>query len=302
MTPPDEQRLADALRGLTEGQPFEPDPELIKRRAHDRRARARTRRALVGTGLVVAAVLAVATVVPHLTGRTTDAAAPPAPAPADPLSALAATLATQPPGPGDATLTRIASNSNGQSITLYTDDGNYYSGLTETDLAAHVRAHVPETVDELVREAAAARLAATGELATARQRMAAADLVGASPPDPARVDQEIWENTSTLFADAAGDNRLRSGILRLWAGLPGVTVTRTSTGAERTLTVTSGAPEAPTGVLSDDRDTWVVDATTGIPVSFSSTVTSAPPGQTAGYAATFRLSRVSAADIADARF
>jgi hypothetical protein len=265
-----------------------------------------------GIGAVAAAVavVLVATSTPQpgaTAGATAGAAtgsASQAPAVDSKLVTLAAFIKASDDGslPGNASLV-IDKQVNGGRLmqvlyALYTDSGDLYTGDSRQSLMAAVADHANQADGTNTRELAAARYAATGDLATARVRM-----VDALPNDfflPLAAREKIWEQgaaarqalerekgiktplkmptgkalqddinnylwtASTIALSwGAGDPEIREGVLRLLSTIPEVTVANSTTDGQPTLTITAGP-----ALFGDGSDqVLTVSARTGIPVS-----------------------------------
>ena len=178
------------------------------------------------------------------------------------------------------------------------------------------------------RAVAAARYAATGNLATARVRM-----VDATPNDfflslaarkkiwaqgaaarqalmrekgiktplkmptgkalQEHIDNSLWINSTDALNWAGGDPAIRAGVLRLLSAIPEVTVAKSTTHGQPTLTITAG----PAVFGGDGNEVLTVNATTGLPVSSVSTT----PGVATGVE-TYQVSRVTLASIKAGKF
>lgn len=312
MTSQTEQHLTEALRDLVADQPFEPDRAAIEQRGVRLRKRARIFRGAVGAGVVV--VVAAVTVTTLATARTGPAATHEAAAatttakaaPSNPggqLVRLAAdVMATPAKQPGDATLVLgEQSYSDGEHIPradLFGDNGTYYFAHTRSGLPAQVREHNVQGDGVFAREVAAAKYAATGNLSTARVRMADAPLDPGTKAhhdtDSAYLDNWIWGGVYDTVEVAAGDPQVRAGILRLLSTMDEVTVTHTTTNGRATLTVTAGGAIFGGG----EQETLILDAATGEPIEFQG----GQQGHAPDAIITYQISRVTLADVAAGRF
>jgi hypothetical protein len=296
--------------------------------ASRRRARWGMRRTVgVSAGALVAVAAAAAVVV-------TSASAPgkppakAAPAAANPILAkLAADITPlQAKAPGDLTLvirnqspTSNALGSNG--IDLYADDGTYYWGIDKSALRRAVT-HKGGAQDSFKRDVAVAIYAAKGDIATARARMAVAELspgtkpddrykieklkaiakdrgekyVPPKPPTPEQqkeiTDSHIWSNCVDALKAAPENPLVRAGVLRIMATMPKVKVTKTSTAGQPTLTLMDSWPTAEKLV-----ETLVINAGTGHPVALSSKSAQFPLRTTY-----YHTSRVRLADVKAGKF
>jgi hypothetical protein len=257
-----------------------------------------------GMGAVAAAVavVLVATSTPQPAAPARSAAQ--APAATSKLMSLAAHIQASDNGPlpGNASLV-ISKQVNGGKLmqvlyVLYTDSGDMYTGDDKQTLMAAVARHENLADGTNAREIAAARYAASGDLATARVRM-----VNALPNDfflSLAAREKIWEKgaaarqalmrekgiktplkmptgkvlqddinnylwtASTIALDwGAGDPEIREGVLRLLSTIPEVTVANSTTDGQPTLTITAG----PALFDGSSDQVLTVSATTGIPVS-----------------------------------
>jgi hypothetical protein len=300
-----------------------------------RALRQRRRRRLAGVAGTVAAgaaaVVLVATSAPRSTAPTAGPASH-APAANSPLMSLAARItASSGPLPGNASL-EIVKETNGKMMQvlygLYTDGGDMYSGYDKQTIMTEVAQHANLATGAEPREVAAARYAATGDLATARMRM-----INATPNDfflPLAARKKIWEegaaarqalmrekgiktplemptgkalqdqiynslwiNSTEALNWAGGDPEVRAGVLRLLSTIPEVAVASSTTDGQPTLTITAG----PAVFGGDGEEVLTVNATTGLPVRS----VSATPGMSPGVY-TFQVSRVTLADIKAGKF
>ena len=182
---------------------------------------------------------------------------------------------------------------------LYTDSGRLYLGDDKQTLMAEVARNENQADGTNARELAAARYAATGNLAAAVKQM-----VSALPNDyydspaerkaiwaktaPARealekakgmktpirlptgkllqqdIDNTLWTASTIALSWGAGNPQIRIGVLRLLSTLPDVTVADSTTDGQPTLTITAGP--ALFGAGSGDQ-VLTVNAKTGVPVT-----------------------------------
>ena len=148
------------------------------------------------------------------------------------------------------------------------------------------RRHLAFGGGQFAREVAAAKLASTGDVQAAAQEMVDA-------PDPSHVvnrnetvnqaaikakeaatgqpqgggslfDNYAWEDSQDALVAGAGQPDVRAGVLRILATLPGVTVTRGTSGGQPTLELTAGTPELGAGI----REHLTINADTGVPIQF----------------------------------
>jgi hypothetical protein len=315
-------------------------------RAGGRRRVSLGTRGKIGAGAGIAAVAAGVAVVLAAT-PTTRPAAPAAsasrqaPAANSPLVSLAAfIMASDGSLPGNASL--IIRNQptpfGPAEITynLYTDSGAYYSvdaegaggkyaAAAKKALTAAVNRH-----DNLAyggaREVAAARDAATGDLAAARKQMTEAlgnndyydspaqrkalwEKGAASRAKLAKekgvkdsftmptgkvlqedIDNTIWNNSFDALSQGAGSTQVRAGVLRLLSTVPEVTVADSTTGGQATLTLRAE-------FFNDGSEVLTINAKTGMPVSYTSRLAGTKP-----VADTFQVSRVTMADVKAGKF
>jgi len=327
MNSPAEQRVGAAFRDLVADQPFTPDVSAIEQRARLGRRRHRMVQGGIGAGVVaVAAVTAVsvASSVPSTPARPAQASGThPATVHASasssasagteqPLVQLAAVIAAEPQPKGNATLvereTTLAGKATVKVWDLYADDGRYFFSRTESGLPAQVQQDNNQGDGIFAREIAAATYAVTGNLDTAALKMAWA--ANTTPP-PAwlkdqvkdisagglQIDNYVWENSEDALTAGAGNPQVRAGVLRLVSILPGVTVTHGTVDGQPTLTLTAGAGElgGPGGAGgSSYQEATTINAQTGIPLKF----TGGPAGGPADTTVTWKLTRVTLADVA----
>ncbi|MDG4832318.1 hypothetical protein O7627_23850 [Solwaraspora sp. WMMD1047] len=307
--------------------------EAIEQRGRARRRRRRVVGLAAGGG--VAAVAALALVLPMATGSGTapaptgqdDQAGVAAPASAGDtrLVSLAANLTTHnAPLPGDASLivekvdVRQGTMPSRTRYHLYTDSGEYYYTEDRNELPRVIARGENLGNGFHTRGLAAARYAATGDLATAREQMinsvydegkppadAEQDRIEflrrkgvASPPpltDEEReemADNRVWINSVDVLSAGGGDPKVRAGVLRLISTIPDVTVVDSTTGGQPTLTITAK-------VWGDDTEqVLTINARSGVPIS--SQVNSPETGTSFG--ATSKVFRVKVADISAGRF
>jgi len=320
--PEEYERARAVLRGVMaeSGSPEQAAPEWGRGSSGGPRRRRRTLsgRGKAGVGAGIAAVAAAAAVV--LASTSTPPPAPSAQAsgraaasagstakpagPASKLVTLAAFVeANSGAQPGNASLV-IARQVNGGRLmqvvyALYTDNGRLYLGDDKQTLMAEVAGNENQADFTNAREIAAARYAATGNLAAAVKQM-----VSALPNDyydslaerkaiwakgaAARaviekekgmktpivmptgkllqqdIDNTLWTASTIVLSWGAGDPQIRVGVLRLLSTLPEVTVVDSTTDGQPTLTITAGP--ALFGAGSGDQ-VLTVSAKTGIPVS-----------------------------------
>jgi hypothetical protein len=305
-----ERQLGENLRGLVASQPFEPDPAAIERRGRRylRRRTALTRAGL-GAGLAAAVALTVTVATQPSATKSRTTAEPrttgSAPAAHPRTSASAGThvmltqlasyiLAAGPPS-GDATLViRKQSYPVGPTISvavLYTDSGEYFFAHSVSGLPDQIARHHNQGDGLFAREIAAAVSADHGDLAVAREKMAEAPLPGHAPASSDLADNYIWSNSLDALIAGSGKPLVRAGVLRILSTLPEVTVTSTTTDGQPTLTLRASAPAAP---ADDYQETLVIEAKSGVPVTFTGAVIGKAPGVTIAY----QVTRVTLSHIA----
>jgi hypothetical protein len=163
---------------------------------------------------------------------------------------------------------------------LYTDRGEYFFAHDKSGLGAQIAAGNNQADGLFAREVAAAKDAAiTNDIDVARARMADA-------PDPAkpitpgettvpklkvggggvvsRFDNYLWGDSLDALQAGAGNPQVRAGVLRLLATMNDVTVARTTTDGQATLTLTAGGAVFGGGY----QEQMIINAGTGVPVSF----------------------------------
>jgi hypothetical protein len=222
------------------------------------------------------------------------------------------------------------------TYNLYSDSGAYYAVDAQGEgpkYAAQARQALTAAVNKNenfayggVREVAAARYAATGSLAAARERMnnalgnndyydslAERELIWAKSAaartaiekekgikvpltmPTGKVLQEdinstIWDNATDALSQGAGSPLVRAGVLRLLSTVPEVTVNDSTTGGQPTLTLTSV-------FFNEGSQVLTINAKTGMPISFASNLKGVKP-----VTDTFQVSRVTMADVASGKF
>jgi hypothetical protein len=313
--------------------------------AGNRRRRALGARGKVGIGIgagigavAAAAVILAATSTPPPATSTSPPAAPArsaaqAPTVNSQLMSLAARISAREGSlPGNASLAIVQNTIGGKLMQvyygLYTDSGKLYSGDDKQTLMTAVAQQANQADGADFRAVAAARYAATGDLATARVRM-----VNATPNDfflsfaarkkiweqgaaareafmrakgiktpmemptgkvlQDQINNSVWTNSTDALNWAGGNPEIRAGVLRLLSTIPQVTVANSTTGGRPTLTITAGP--AVFGGAGDEVLT--VNAMTGLPVSSVSNTPGVPAG-----VETYQVSRVTLANIAAGKF
>jgi hypothetical protein len=341
---PDVIDMLQALpRAVTPG-PAGPDLAAADVARGHRALRQRRRRRLAGAtgagaGAVAAAVLVATSVTaPQPTARGASAGAGSGSHPAavtSKLVTLAANIkATDGSRRGNASLV-IDKQVNGGKLMqvvygLYTDRGDMYSGDNKQTLRTAVAHHANLADGTNVREIAAARYAATGNLAIARKRM-----INALPNDfflsfaarkkiwekgaPARkalerekgiktplkmptgkvlqedINNYLWTGSTIALAWAGGNPQIREGVLRLVSTIPGVTVRNSRTGGQATLTLTAG----PAVFGGSGKQVLTINARTGMPIRswVGDLGPRVPPS-----VETYQVSRVTLASVKAGRF
>ncbi|HEY1698827.1 MAG TPA: hypothetical protein VGG75_03810 [Trebonia sp.] len=220
------------------------------------------------------------------------------------------------------------------TYNIYADNGALYMASSESDLSAEVSGGGVITDPVEASEVAAAKAAASGDITVAREKMAAIlspfeekgvwqeerqkSWIKAIVSDPAKfqqvlkanpgvstdasagqdtqdvTDSAIWNASVDALTAGAGNSQVRAGVLRLLATVPGITVTKSTTGAEATLTLSAGSAVLDGGT----PEVLTVDATTGSPVEFT-----AAAGQGVQAAkATYSVTRVTLAGVEKGSF
>jgi hypothetical protein len=328
-----ETQLGHELHQLVSGQPFTPDIEAIGLRARRRHRRGLALRGVTAAGVAVLAAGGLFAAVHGPGGTAAGTTASQAPGVNSRLMSLATRItAGEGAQPGNATLEIVRQTVGGRLMQvyygLYTDTGDLYSGSSKQSLMTSVAHHANQAGSQDVREAAAARYAATGDLVTARKMM-----VNATPNDfylsfaarkkiweknlPAlkallrekgskrtptmptgkalqrEIDNSLWINATDALNWAGGSPQIRAGVLRLLSTIPEVAVANSKTGGQPTLTITAG----PAVFGGDGGEVLTVNATTGIPVGSVSTSSGVPAG-----VETYQVSRVTLAGIKAGKF
>jgi hypothetical protein len=315
-------------------------------RAGDQRRGTFSTRGKVGLGAGIGAVAAAAALVlvvtstPQSATPTSQPAAPTgsatqAQAAISPLMTLAARIsANSGTVKGNASLV-IADKSPGGTAevvySLFTDNGAMYLGDDKQTLMTEVIKNENQADGLNIKEIAAARYAASGNLATARKMMAEAS----SPNDyflsyaarkkiwdknlPALrallrekgatgsklnpqmptgqilqddINNSIWDGCQDALQWTAADPQARTGVMRLLASIPDITVVHSMTDGQPTLKITAGPAR-----FGGFTQVMTVSAATGLQISF---VSSAPGVTTGGE--TDRDSRVTVADVKAGKF
>ena len=262
-------------------------------RALGQRRRRRRLASVTGTAAVaaVAAVLAI-TSLPQPAAPARPAAR--APAATSPLMTLAARIsASDSVLPGNASLEILKHVIDGKLrdtfYGLYIDSGVLYSGDNKQTLMAAIAQHANLATSYDSQVVAAARSAATGDLATARMRM----IDATSGVVPVQYANILWTNATYALNWAGVNSEVRVGVLRLLSTIPAVTVANSTTRGQPTLTITAGS--AVFGGLGDD-EVLTINATTGLLIKSVS-----DPGPSSGVE-DFKVSRVTVASIKAGKF
>lgn len=341
-----ETQLGRELRRMVSDQPFQPDIEAIGQRARKRHRRGIAVRAAVSAGAAVVVAGGVFTAVNGTGGTATGPTASPAPASKSGipgvqansrLMSLAAFIRSGGVSqPGDASLVVTSQDIGGKQFAaeyfVYADKGPIYSAGSASGLPEAVASGRSIADGTDARELAAARYAATGDLASARVKMvnitgsalglglspAARQKVwaqdaaarakiykekGVTPPADSgpptgkvleeRAGNNIWTGVLDALASGGGNPEVRAGALRLLATVPEITVTKSMTNGEATLTLAAG----PALFGGGHRETLIVDARTGSPLRLVSGGGGAPAATQ-----TYKVSRVTLAGVEKGKF
>ena len=106
------------------------------------------------------------------------------------------------------------------------------------------------------------------------------------------INDSVWDNAVDALNWGAANPEIRAGVLRLLSTIPQVTVVKSTTGGQPTLTLTAGP------ALNDGgSQVLTIDARTGMPIS---SVVTLPQVSTS--VETFQVSRVTLADIKAGKF
>ena len=189
---------------------------------------------------------------------------------------------------------------------LYTDSGKYYFAPTEAGLPAQVAEGNDQGDGIFAREIAAAA-AATGNLTSAAEEMETAPSPSVTAPSPGSMlaDNWLWENSLDALIAESGNPTVRAGVMQLISLIPEVTVTNTTANGEPAVQLTGTFPNPskcatcarPVG--GGVQEQLTIDATTGIPISFSGGAVGQPP---TGNPLTYQVSRVTLSQVAQGRF
>jgi hypothetical protein len=208
--------------------------------------------------------------------------------------------------PGNATMeirnqSPTSNQPGANGIDLYTDSGIYYWGFNRSNLRYAIAQHQDVGEGQFKRAIAAALIAANGDVATGRARMAVANFIpGIKPskvyPQAARkalieklkavdnkrhvkytppkrltpaqqkeqTDNLMWMNSFDALIAAPDNAKVRAGVLAIMATMPDVKVRHTITAGQPTLTLSDTWP------LLDSSgyvESLVINASTGFPVA-----------------------------------
>ena len=258
----------------------------------------------IGAVAAAAALALVATSTPQPgTSTPPTGSAQPTQAATSPLMTLAASIKTNNVGsvPGNATLV-IADKDLGSKLvevvySLYTDSGALYLGDDKKTLMTEVVKNENQAESNNTRDVAAARYAASADLASARKRM-----VDVTPNDyylsyaarkkiwdknlPALlkllrekgskavpkmptgqalqdlINNALWNGCQDALQWSANDPQARAGVMRLLSTIPDLTVVHSTTDGQPTLTITAGAAR-----FQGIKQVLTVNAKTGEQVS-----------------------------------
>jgi hypothetical protein len=353
--PEEYERARAVLRGAMAESEYPrqaaPMPEVISLRERGSSRMGNRRRKTMGTrgkigigagiGAVAAAVAAVLVVTstPQAATPTSQSGAPTGsaaktPAVTSPLMTLAADIKAGDHGSkqGDASLV-IAHKSLGPKVVevvyaLYTDSGALYLGDDKKTLRSEVVKNENQADSLNASDVAAARYAASADLASARKRMVNASsptdyylsyaarkkiwdknlpalkallrekgskVVPQMPTGQALTDLiniALWNGCQDALQWAANDPQARAGVMRLLSTIPDLTVVHSMTDGQPTLTITAGAAR-----FQGIKQVLTVSATTGLQIS---SVSSGAGMSTGGETDTD--SRVTVADIKANKF
>lgn len=217
------------------------------------------------------------------------------------------------------------------SYNLYTDSGEFYGGDSKKTLRQAISRHENNAGGVTGREVAAARYAVKGNLDTARKRMvnaspnnlglglSAADRqkiwdkakaeqgeifkakgikFPAHPPTgkllQAETGNRIWNKGVDAMTAGGGDPQVRAGVLRLLSTVPEVTVKKSTTGGQATLTLTAGSALFSGG----SPQVLTINAKTGMPIKS----VFKPGDDVPASVSTFKVSRLTLDSIKAGKF
>lgn len=226
------------------------------------------------------------------------------------LARLASAALASPPPAGNATLVIRSEVGNGGATILgadlYTDSGEYFYAPTEYGLPAQIAAGNDRGDGMFAREIAAATDAATGNLTSAAEEMetAPSPSTTAPPQGSALANNWLWEDSLDALVAGSGNRTVRAGVMRLISLIPEVEVTDTTANGEPAVQIMATFPNTskcstcgpPVG--GGVQEQLTIDATTGIPVSFSG----GAPGQPPAGQLTYQVSRVTVDQLARGHF
>ncbi|CCH32491.1 hypothetical protein BN6_52260 [Saccharothrix espanaensis DSM 44229] len=304
----------------------------------------RPKRWMSWTKAGVAAVSAAAVAAAVVMG-TTDGNVPAGPSDAaqqvvveSPLVKLASAVQAAGTLPGEASLiinTKLLPDGPQLYYTVYTDQGQVFTGDSPQNLAATVAKGAAEPASPFnAKVTAAARLAANGDVEKAKVDMITAAGnplgIGLSPaeadeawaramaeveekfresgqevPDRPtgeelenRIDNHLFSNTTHALYIAASDAEVRAGVLKLLATMEDVTIGKTDVDGQAALTLTA-APAIQGGnttyVLTVNADNGLPIRSEGIPVKDA-----AEPSKP--WVVNYKTGRVTLADVAAGKF
>jgi hypothetical protein len=207
------------------------------------------------------------------------------------------------------------------SYNLYTDSGEFYGGDSMKTLRQAISRRENNASGITGRTVAAARYAVKGGLETARKQMvnASPNYLGlglsaadrqklwdrakveqgetykakgikfpAHPPTGKRLQaltgNHIWNNGIEAMTAGGGDPQVRAGVLRLLSTVPEVTVKKSTTGGQATLTLTAGSAL----FLGGSPQVLTINAETGMPIKSAFAAADDLPSSVS----TFKVSRL----------
>ena len=333
MNSPMESQLGADLHLLVAAQPFTPDLELIERRAKKRHRRNTMLKAGGGAGVVAAVAAAAVAIAsgPQSTAPTVARASTPA-SPLMTLAADI-TAAPAVSGDSTVLITHktIGGRSMDTVYELFTDGGAHYPGDSKATLRSAVVQGANDGGTMYTAVTKAAVYASSGNLTSARtmmvnatsncwglglsaaaqqalwtkctsssaiqQKLKANGVKSLPRPTGAKlrndIDNAIWTNSSAALLAGASRPQVRAGVLRLLSTIPDVTVTKTTTNGQATLTIAGGA-----ALFGGAPETLVVNATTGLPVK----EIEAASGKVPAAAQTFTVERTTLSAVKAGKF
>ena len=114
--------------------------------------------------------------------------------------------------------------------------------------------------------------------------------------DKAYTDSWVWSDATDALEAGAGNPQVRAGVLRLLSTVSGVVVTHGTLDGQPTLVVGDVTPGSNGNGTSEGAMT--LNASTGVPLEY----TDGPVGKTPDSTTTYKVSRVTVADIAAGKF